>query len=259
MNLKSIKTYAAGGFVLVVSSTLVGAQVGRNAQSKSGSASHVAAELTEGRLNSAKSQPGDTVLVKLKDDVKSNGAVVFRKGTTITGVVRIVKRAGGQSPAPSDAKQAKPSMMEVEWVAPTLQSKIARDVSIALQYVGHTSPAPEHQRENANARNAVPTATAISGFSKRTGGQPNAALLSMPSVVVVDAQTGSTIENGLGMAAGSQLFKVGGGQLLTATGTRQSVDIFSYLNNDSVIMSASDDFDIATGARMRLLVGVTKK
>src|ERR1043165_5003716 len=63
------------------------------AQKTSGtSATSVSAELIKGKLNPAESKPGDQVTLKLKDDVKSNGEVVLKKGTAITGVVRNVNR-----------------------------------------------------------------------------------------------------------------------------------------------------------------------
>jgi hypothetical protein len=37
------------------------------------------------------------------------------------------------------------------------------------------------------------------------------------------------------------------------------VDIFSHLDNDTVITSTGKDFEISTGAQMQLLVGVKKK
>ena len=43
------------------------------------SATSVSAVLTSGKLNSSESKPGDRVMLKLKDDVKSNGEVVLKK------------------------------------------------------------------------------------------------------------------------------------------------------------------------------------
>jgi hypothetical protein len=46
--------------------------------------------------------------------------------------------------------------------------------------------------------------------------------------------------------------------LVAAGGTRESLDLFSHLNNDTVITSPSKNFEISSGARMQLLVGVKK-
>jgi hypothetical protein len=92
--------------------------------------------------------------------------------------------------------------------------------------------------------------------TERANGQANTALLSMPSVVAVDKQTSSVIEAGLGSSFSNTLFKVGRGQLLTAGGSWQSLDLFSHLNNDTLITSVGKDFEISSGAQMHLLVGV---
>jgi hypothetical protein len=86
--------------------------------------------------------------------------------------------------------------------------------------------------------------------------QSNTALLNMPSVVAADAQTATAIDSGLGASSSGQLFKVGRGQLVSAGGSQQSLDIFSHLNNDTVITAAAKDFEITAGAQMQLLVGV---
>ena len=103
MNLRRIGTYGVAVALILATTTQYDAQVSRRARSKkarsrtvptssapSSSASHVAAEVSEGRLNPAASKPGDTIVLKLKEDLKSNGDVVLKKGTPITGVVRNV-------------------------------------------------------------------------------------------------------------------------------------------------------------------------
>jgi hypothetical protein len=258
------------------------AQVTGSAQSSS--ASRVAAEVTKGKLNPAESKPGDSVVVRLKDDVKSNGEVIVKKGTSITGVVRNVKRA--------EANGRVQSMMEIEWLAPAGQGKAAQSLSFALQSVTQVNPIYKFEQENAaandfglggggpaSAPNARPVRT--SGSSASSGGllgdagstsgsavnaassaharsQSNTALLKMPMVVAVDHQTSSAIESSLGASSGA-LFNVGHGQLVTSNGSKQSLDIYSHLNNDTVITSSSKDFEISSGAQMQMLVGVNKK
>ena len=275
------------------------AQAAGNAQSSS--ATHVSAEMTKGKLNPAESREGDQVALRLKDDVKSNGDVVLKKGTTITGVVRNVKRAEGKSKASGQAQ----SMMEVEWLVPAVQGRASQQLSIALQSVMQVNPIYAHEQEQSSADGFGPvggraassarsgggllggaasattdvaggvtstagaagsTAAGVSGAassgvtnSTRSSGQSNAALLSMPSIVAVDQQTTASLENTFGMASSTQLYKVGRGEMITSGGSKQSVDIFSHLSDDTVITSPSKDFEISSGAQMQLLVGVDKR
>ena len=265
------------------------AQVRSNAQANS--ATHVAAEMTKGKLNPGQSKPGDQVAMRLKDDLKSNGEVLLKKGTTITGVVRNVKTLDGKSQNSADAQ----SMMQIEWLVPAMQGRVAQQLSIALQSVTQISPI-SNQEEGvgddfgvigtsagaASARSggggllggAVSTVGAVgstvtsdvagagsiaSRGSSRVSGQSNAALLSMPSVVAADNQTAAALENTLGASTSGPLFKVGRGELVSANGSRQSVDIFSHLSNDTVITSRNKNFEISSGAQMQLLVGVNKQ
>jgi hypothetical protein len=274
--------------------------------------------MTKGKLNPAESKPGDRVTLRLKDDVKSNGEVILKKGTTITGVVRSVKRAENKGDAQNQTKgtaagQAQ-SLMEIEWLAPAAQGRSAKQLSIALQSVTHVNPLYRHSQEETAEPNFLPpprgsasgpvvssggatgggllggvagtvgattgVATEIAGTASSTVSSSvgavtstainttgstaastttNAALLNMPSVMAVDTNTSSALESTFGFSsAGSQLFRVGRGELITAGGSKQSLDIFSRLNNDTVLTSQTDNFEITSGAQMRLLVGVQK-
>ena len=281
MNLQHTRTYLLIAVIVLLSATLtLNAHVKGSAQSSS--ASHVAAEVTKGKLSPAESKPGDTVMVKLKDDVRSNGQVVLKKGTEVTGIVRNVKRA--------EVKGQGQSMMEIEWLAPATQAKAAQNLSFALQSVTQTSPIYKYEQENAAAPEtgligsiadglvattaSVATTTVAtvdsaagstagvitsnSSSSTRASGQSNTALLNMPSVVAADQQTSSAIASSLGTTSSGQLFMLGHGQLITTGGSQQSLDIFSHLNNDNVITSRSRDFEISSGAQMQFLVGVKK-
>src|SRR5204863_6940051 len=109
MNSRSTAVHIIGATVCLAGINLnAHAQVKRNAPANS--ASHVSAEMTKGTLNPSETKPGDEVALRLKDDVKSNGDVVLKKGATITGVVRNVKsletKSNGQAL----------SMMEIEWL-----------------------------------------------------------------------------------------------------------------------------------------------
>jgi len=243
MNLRSIGTCIIGAAGILASGALSSnAQVHRRTQSSS--AAEVAAEMTKGKLSPAASKPRDTVVLKLKNDLRSNGRVVLRKGTVITGVVRNVKCAEGS---------ASQSIIELVWLVPVHQGKGSRSLSIALQSVMQINPSEKSGREKTDV---TAGAVAVAETERANGGQANTALLSMPSVVAVDKQTSSVIEAGLGSSFSNTLFKVGRGQLLTAGGSWQSLDLFSHLNNDTLITSVGKDFEISSGAQMHLLVGV---
>jgi hypothetical protein len=246
------------------------------------SASHVAAEITKGKLSVSRTKPGDEVAMRLKDDLRSNGRVVLKKGTTITGVVRNVKTVDANDETMGHAR----SMMEIEWLVPAANGALTQQVSVALQSVTQfsalygegdaaygdigfpSSPPPSSDSASglslgggvlgmgglaSTASAAVPTATA------RGAGNPNAALLSMPSVMAADDQTSAALESTLGTSSSAQLFKVGRGELVSANGSKQSLDLFSHLSNDTVITSPSKNFEISAGAQIQFLVGVNKQ
>jgi hypothetical protein len=211
-------------------------------------ASRVSAEIAKGKLNTAESKPGDTVTLKLQDDLKANGQIVLKKGTAFTGVVRTVKRA--------EASNAQ-SMLEVEWLVPDSESKVARNVSVAMQSVTQANPVLKKEQESATDDHLAPgPASPVTAAFPRTV-QTNHALLSMPSVEAVDSRTGAEIEAELGGPSASPLYKIGRGQLTTG-GSQQSVDFYSHLANDTVITSSSKDFEISSGALVQLLVGVNR-
>ena len=89
-------------------------------------------------------------------------------------------------------------------------------------------------------------------------GRSNVALLSMPSVVAVDQQASSNIESTLGTSLSGQLFRVGHGELISAGGSKQSVELYSHLSNDTVITSSGRNFEISSGAQIQMLVGVNR-
>src|SRR5437762_12585023 len=141
MNLRATGKYAIGALALPALMTL--AALPSHAQTNS--ASHVTVEMTKGKLSPAESKPGDMVAIKLKDDVRSNGEVVLKKGTTITGVVRNVKRAESRTAAKGETKPQAQSMMEIEWLAPAAQGKAAQNLSIALESVTQVNPIYQHE------------------------------------------------------------------------------------------------------------------
>jgi hypothetical protein len=229
------------------------AQKRRSAPAKytpANSASHVSAEMTKGTLKPSETKPGDGVALRLKDDVKTDGDVVLKKGTTITGIVRNVKRV--------ETKGQAQSMMEIEWFAPPLQGKVARRLSIALQAVTEISPLTEKPPSKNDQFRLTGFEGGRNATESRGTARANAALLNMPSVTAVDTKTASSLESSFGMSS-TQLFKVGHSEWIPAGGSKQSVDLFSHLSNDTMITSVSKDFEISSGAQMQLLVGVSKQ
>jgi hypothetical protein len=269
MNLPFLRTrFIAAPALLVFAGVVLNAQV--RSATQTNSATRVAAEMTKGRLNPTESKPGDIVSVRLKNDLKSNGYVVLKKGTTITGVVRNVKCADAQTLS-IDAKAQMRSLIEIEWLTPASEGRAIPKISIALQSVTqaassvHDETIEQGSHVDSNIAPGIPASSA--GRSLRNSGgnvlpaevvsaTANPALVSMPFVVAVDHQTSTAIEGGLESSASGQLFKVGQGELMTASGSQQSVDLFSHLDNDTVIAASGKSFEISSGAQMQFLVGV---
>ena len=230
--------------------------VRQKANSNANTATHVSAEMTRGKLNPDESRPGDQVLLKLKEDVKSNGQVILRKGTPITGVVRSVRTVEGNGETSGRAV----SMMELEWLAPAGPGQASRQLMIALQSVSQVRPLSQGElTEESSGGLGVITNGSAASKTVHVNGQSNAALISMPSVVAVDDQTTSTLQNTFGIqSSGDPLLRVGRGAVISAGGLKRSVDIFSHLSNDTVLTSQSRNFEISSGAQMQLLVGVGK-
>jgi hypothetical protein len=225
------------------------------------SATSVAAELIKGKLSPADSRPGDQITVRLKEDVKSNGDIVLKKGTTITGIVRHASRPEGKAGA-TEPEFA----IEVEWLAPTEEVR-PRELMIAVQSVTQISPVGLMDSGNETDATTVQSrASRGQGLVNETSAHvtnqssaSNTALLNMPSVVAADPLTATELQKSLGTADGQPLFQTGHGLLVSPGGYKDSIDIFSYLNNDTVLTSRSRSFELSSGAQLRLLVGMHKK
>jgi len=184
--------------------------------------------------------------VRLQDNIRSNGELILKKGSTLTGIVRNVTRSEDQSR----------SIVQIEWLVPAFEDKGAPELSIALKSVTQVNAIGPAQVER-----SIPASTerlAANSWAPAST-RSNTALLKMPSVVAVDQQSIADIEKSLGVESSSQLFKVGQGTLTASGGSKQTVDLFSHLSNDTVITSQSKDFEISSGAQMQLLVGVNRK
>jgi hypothetical protein len=254
------------------------------------SESRVSAEMVKGKLNPATSKPGDEIAVRLNEDVKSNGQVLLKKGSTIKGVVRKVNRAEnkGGAKANGTAQSSAQSMLELEWLTPGVSGAASQQLNVALQSVVYTNPSYAHRQEESSGAPAFPTpapAPARSGsgglgvgavggvvggvtssVSSVGGGlgaqtvgsvgavtQSQAQLARPMSITPVSAETSSALQHNFGVAGGP-LFLVGSGQAISSAGTASSMDIFSRMSNDAVITSPSKDFEISSGAQMQLLV-----
>jgi hypothetical protein len=231
-----------------------------HAQRPSGSSATAAsAELVKGRLSPAESKPGDQITVKLKEDVKSNGDIVLKKGAIILGVVQHVNRTDGKGESVGQVQ----SLIEVQWTVPKSEYAPSRELMIAVQSVSQLShlarqdgdkdwdvePSPVH----------TPRGNRLVNQSTATPNpKSNEALLNMPSVLAADTETATALNKTLGLNDSSQLFATGHGQIITPGGSKDSIDIFSHLDNDSVLTSRSRNFEITSGAQIQLLVGVHK-
>ena len=241
MNFRSIGSDVAATAVMFVCTALIFAPA---ASAQSSSASHVMAEMTQGRLSPGSSNAGDVFTVRLVEDLKSNGDVVLKRGSLITGIIRRVKHA---------EENGTRSMIEIEWVAPAIKSRSVQDVSIALQSFikvnsAHSSE-PDDEAEFPVTLDARPA---------RTPARTNAALLRMPSVMTIDQQTSSAIESNLTGVSSGPLFRIGRGQFVSPGGASQSIEMFSHLDNDTVMTSGGKEFEISAGTQMQLLVGVNR-
>ena len=275
-------------------------------QAATQTSSSVSAEMVKGRLNPSSSKPGDKIAVRLNDDVRSNGKVLLKKGTTITGIVRNAKQIDSRS------KTGAHSMMEIEWLAPAGSGEATQNLNIALQSLTYTNPIfAQQQNEDSSfagtavaaprvaqqssggsssrqggllggvsgsttstvsSASSIGSTTAIGGIQAAGGVAGNAAsgagstvsaaaqtttgLVVSPSVPVADAGITSSLHENFGISGGP-LYSTGHGQIITAEGSRNSVDLFSHLSNDTVITSPGRNFEVTSGAQMQLLVGVS--
>jgi hypothetical protein len=257
----AVRALVVPAVLLSIASALPAAQrrIAREAPpSNTASATNVSAELIRGRLNPVQSRPGDQVTLQLKQDIRSNGQIVIKKGTFINGVVRSVKRVDGESTAGGQA-----AMVEVEWLVSQAQGQRSPQVIIAVQQFSQVRSASQSAAEvrygepglSPNLQGselAVPVSSRASGLS-------NTALMSMPSVVAADPETTKMLAGTFGIpSTGTQFFELGRGEVVSAAGAKEYVTIYSRLSNDTVLTSASKAFEISTGAQLHLLVGVRK-
>ena len=280
-------------------------------QSATQASSSVSAELVKGKLNPASSKPGDKIAVRLNDDVRSNGSVLLKKGTTITGVVKNARQADSKSK--TSAKSSAQSMMEIEWLTPAASGVAAQNLNIALQSLSYTNPifAQQQNEESGfagtNVAAARPVQQSSGGSSSRSGGllggvggaasstvssatsiggttsgaiggvtsagtgvagtvsstagsttsvaaQSGTGLVALSSLPAADAGIASSLRDNFGVSGGP-IYSMGHGQIITADGSRNGVDLFSHLSNDTVITSPGRNFEVSSGAQMQLLVG----
>ena len=254
------------------------------------SESRVSAEMVKGKLNPETSKPGDEIAIRLNEDVKSNGQVLLKKGSTVKGVVRKVNRAEKKRAAKANgtAQTSAQSMLELEWITPGVSGAASQQLNLALQSVVYTNPLYAHEQEQSSTAPAFASPApaparsgsaglgvgvvggvvggATSSVSSIGGGlgaqsagsvgavaQSQAHLARPTSINPVSAETATVLQNNFGVAGGP-LFLVGSGQAISSAGTASSIDIFSRMSNDAVITSPSRDFEISSGAQMQLLV-----
>jgi hypothetical protein len=245
-------------------------------QTATKTSSSVSAELVKGKLNPSSSKPGDKIAVRLNDDVRSNGTVLLKKGTTITGIVKNSRQVDSKS------KGGAQSMMEIEWLAPEASGAATQKLNVAMQSLAYTNPlfAQQQNEESgfAGAGAAAPrvapqsgggvqsagagvggTVASGAGSTVSAAGQTATGLSASPTIPsaspLADVGTASSLHDNFGISNGP-LYTMGHGQVITAEGTRNNVDLFSHLSNDTVITSPGRNFEVSSGAQMQLLVGV---
>jgi hypothetical protein len=103
------------------------------------------------------------------------------------------------------------------------------------------------------------TVASGAGSTVSAAGQTATGLSASPTIPgaapLADAGTASSLHDNFGISGGP-LYTMGHGQVITAEGTRNNVDLFSHLSNDTVITSPGRNFEVSSGAQMQLLVGV---
>lgn len=297
------------------------------------SATQVMAELVHGKLSPSSSKPGDTITLKLMQDVKSDGEVLIKKGSTIQGVVTSVSNAStgskAQGQAQSSAQSSAQSGLAISWIAPALQGHAEQSLIVALQSVNQVSPFFRQNQEGQAGddlmamgasdsrigatgqaapsrapRTAAPgpgllgaatgtvaqatgSVSGALGSTGQTAGAAGATASSTASSTLsglgttgavnhsgdlsaeirsavfqpepADSQTTAMLQHQLGLRSAATFFRVGQGQVVTAGGDRRQLNLFSEMNNDTVVSSPSKNFEITSGAQMQLLVGVRKQ
>ena len=248
--------------------------------------SRISAEMVKGKLNPATSKPGDEVAVRLNEDVKSNGEVVLKRGSTIRGVVKKAQRAENKGAAKGNTSAQ--SMMEVQWFTPAVSGAASQQLNLALQSVVYTNPLYTQPQESGGDSFPAPRSTAparssasgglvsgvggvvgtVSSVGADVAGTQSAASAGVlaqtrsgaaaPTILPASAQTAASLQNSFGVS-GNGLFQVGTGQVISSSGSVSSMDIFSHMSNDTVITSPSRDFEISLGAQMQMLVQTQRK
>lgn len=251
------------------------------------SMSRVKGELVEGRLHPSKSKPRDEVVVKLTEDVKSEGQVLLKKGVKIAGIVEKV-----WTEAKAESQKEARSIIQLKWLAPGLEGQSDHSMTVVLQSVSHVSPLFKARREDefaqrsstragtpardasggdllgstvgtvgATAGAAVGAAGEVAGTAGDVAAGTTGSLsgdavsaLALPGVVRADTEMMSALQQDFDLSSEGHLFKVGQGQLVTATGGTESVELFSQFNNDSFLVSSGDGFEIRSGAQMQFLI-----
>jgi hypothetical protein len=216
-------------------------------------AAYVAAEVTNGRLNPGESKRGDALTVSLREDLRSNGQMVLKKGATVMGMVRNVVAVENRSKEPRVPR----SMVDIEWLVPAAGATSPQLV-VTLGYVFQAA-------ESSDGR-SMTLPVAVSSFAagtdtvSRANGRSNTALMRMPSVEPLEAEAARQLLNVFGIAVrDTPLFRVGRGALVSPDGVRHSLELLSFMSNETLLISESTDFEIAGSAQMQLLVGMSRK
>lgn len=216
------------------------------------------AEVAAGALSTLLSKPGDRIAVRLAEDIKSNGQVVLRKGSMVTGIVRDVRMVDSKASTSGQSQ----SLLELEWFAPEPESADSRFMFAVQSFkqvgsVRHDDSGPAWAEGGGAGNTAESPQTEASDVA--VASRTNQAFLSLPSIVAADPALSSILQADFGFSDRRPIYKTGRGEMIMDTGLRQPVELFSRLSNDTVMMSLNKNFEIAAGAQIQLLIGVQRK
>lgn len=228
------------------------------------SATQVMAELVHGKLSPSSSKPGDTVTLKLMQDVKSDGEVVLKKGSTIQGVVSSVSSAN----ANSDGSGSAQSMINISWMAPAIQGHADHSLGIVLQGVQQVSPffGQNQQRSAGDDRSSMAAANSqmatmgqasTSGARSRAPGSSASGGGLVGATVGAVAQTTGTVTGAaqatgaLGSTVSSTVNSTVGGVGSTTSGT------LNHSTNATAGLFQPEPADAQTTAMLQHQLGLT--
>ena len=231
---------------------------GKNGDSQAASAgqlqagSTVQAELTR-PVDARKNKPGDEVMARTTQDVKSNGYTVLPKGSKIVGHVTEVQARG---------KGQKESRVAMAFERAVLKNGSQVPMSLTLQAIGSSQANAAAAMDDPGMAGSTTADESVSGMASSSGSATRGALGGVTS-------TTGRVVNTAGTTAGGALnttHSTGAGLASVLTSSSQGVvglpgltlssasAVSSSTSADSVISSNSGNVHLDSGTRMILRV-----